>query len=262
MCLAASVVNIGAVQINSHFFTIQIASFQQRQLAMDAAQKLKAAGQDAFFLTKQVDGKGKWYRLYLNRYASIQTARAGVNRLRQEGIISDAYIRRLPIQKRADAQSGKKSAAVLPPKTNLKFKYANPIAKQQTLPTKAPAERIRRSNEEPEGITIKKITYQIGEKKTDAALIYADGYFWPSVHLNRNGGDSRLVVSIEKVKHFEKDASTIRKNGRYIKSGSIQYDPGKNSFSLSLDLPASDGYTLIQSFNNTENAFMLVISEE
>ncbi len=261
-CLVASAVNIGAVQNNTYFFTIQIASFQQRQLAMDAAEKLKAANQDAFFRSKQVDSKGTWYRLYLSRYASIQAARAGRDKMRQQGIISVAYIRRVTYLTSDDDHLAQKVNAALPVQTDSKFRGANPISKQQTQLTREAAKQMVRSKDEPRGITVKNVTYRIGEKQTDAALIHADGYFWPSVHLSRQRDGSRLVVSVDKVSHVEGGISTSETNGKYIKKGTTQYDPDKDRIILDLELPASESYTLTQFFNEAENVFTLVLSKE
>ena len=262
ICLAASVVKSNAVQNDPYFFTIQIASFQQRQLAMDAAQKLKTARQDAFFRSKQVDDKGTWYRLYLNRYTSMQAALAGLKKLRQQGIITDAYVRRIPKMTGENGQSNKKSKAAPTVQTGPQLRPASPLVTQQIQAVGEPILRSNRSNRDSGGIIVKNIAYQIDENKRDAALIYADGYFWPAVHLDRKDDGSRLVVSVDKVKQFEKKASAIQTNGRYIKAGAIQYKAAKQTIILDLELPAPDSYTITQSFNKAENVFKLVFSEE
>ncbi len=262
MCLAVSVVNLGAVQSDPYFFTIQIASFQQRQLAKAAAQKLKAAQQDAFFRSKKVEGKGAWYRLYLNRYASMPAARAGVKQLRQQGIISDAYIRRIPIATKENFEADQKVKAPLTMRAETTVRVPKTGATSQKQTRGEHTQRIGRAKEESAGITIKNVVYQIGDKRTDAALIYADGYFWPSVHQSQNGNGSSILVSVDKVAHFEKMAATTHANGQYIKTGTVQYNPRKHTIILNLDLPASDSYTLTQSFNQVDNVFALVFSNE
>jgi len=67
------------VQSKLHY-TVQVASYPQKQLADDEAKKMKTRGFAAFIVPSAVPGKGTWYRVRLGSF----TNRASAERLAKE----------------------------------------------------------------------------------------------------------------------------------------------------------------------------------
>ncbi len=61
-------------------YTVQVASYPQKQLADDEAKKMKTRGFAAFIVPSAVPGKGTWYRVRLGSF----TSRASAERLAKE----------------------------------------------------------------------------------------------------------------------------------------------------------------------------------
>jgi hypothetical protein len=85
-----------AAQTEKFVYSIQIASYQKRQLAVNAVEKLRKDALEAFYRSQEIKGKGVWYRIYIDRFASIAEAQKTAVGMQQQKIISDYYIRRLP----------------------------------------------------------------------------------------------------------------------------------------------------------------------
>lgn len=75
------------------FYSIQIASYKNRNNAAKQTSDLIASGIDAFLRHETVKGKGKWYRIYVGRYGSKRQAEEAAETLRQKNIISYCCIR-------------------------------------------------------------------------------------------------------------------------------------------------------------------------
>jgi hypothetical protein len=244
------------------YFTIQMASFQQEQSAIDAVDKLKQKNLDVFYHPILMADKGTWYRLYINRYKTIQAAQDGISKLREKGIISDAYVRRLqnapqlssepaahkPVQQIAKEQSR--------PSTEFQVK-----SKQPPMAAKAPRPDAEAPRLQHDQLRIHDISVRRDDKVGDAAIIQGDRYFWPVTHLKNDGGKTRLQVQILNTGPFEKSISPRTHGGRYIQNGQAVYDADRNTLVLSLDLSGAENYRITQSFNQVENIFSLLVSK-
>jgi cell division septation protein DedD len=55
-------------------YTVQVASYPEKQLANDEAKKIRSHGYDAFVVTSAVQGKGTWYRVRLGSFTNKDAA--------------------------------------------------------------------------------------------------------------------------------------------------------------------------------------------
>ncbi len=68
-------------------YTLQIASYQEKEIAEDDIKKMKQRGYSAFIVTSDLPGKGTWYRVRLGSFASKALAEKLQKELRaKEGI--------------------------------------------------------------------------------------------------------------------------------------------------------------------------------
>jgi DedD protein len=55
-------------------YTVQVASYPEKQLASDEAKKIRSRGYDAFVVSSNVPGKGTWYRVRLGSFTNKDAA--------------------------------------------------------------------------------------------------------------------------------------------------------------------------------------------
>ena len=76
-------------------FTINVASFRQRERADRYVEELKKKGVDAFDWEIDLPEKGRWYRVSVGGFSTRREAENYANELRNKGI-SDTFITRVP----------------------------------------------------------------------------------------------------------------------------------------------------------------------
>ena len=76
-------------------YGIQVGSYQDLDNAVDRVNYLKRLGYGAFYQYESVKGKGKWYRVYIARFSTLDKAREEARVLRDLGLIDEHDIRRL-----------------------------------------------------------------------------------------------------------------------------------------------------------------------
>ena len=244
-----------------YFFTIQMASFQHKASALDAVKDLKQKELDVFYRPIQIAGKGIWYRQYINRYTTIQAAQAGITNLRKQGIIADAYVRRLDgrprVQPGPNQQKPKPHVKGQPQPSATLQVGSNPLQNSE-LVTGPGADTMQNKGDL---LKIRDISLQLSSEKGDIASIRADRYFWPVTQLDHGGGKTRLQVRIRNSGPFHKDLSSHVYGGRYIQAGQVAYDSDRTTLVLSLDLPAAANYHVTQLFNHADNSFRLLFNK-
>jgi sporulation related protein len=249
-----------AARSETFFYTIQIASFRQHQLAIEAAKKMKETHRMVFYRSKQVAGKGVWYRLYINRYATIQAAQAGLTQLRHQGIISDAWVRRVKEIAPDPADKSPEDNQVVPIKS--KPALANSKPGSGYHPHDTPAHDGSHSKVAHDQVTIKDITYRIDGDHGDTAYIHGDRFFWPSLRLSHQGDNPTLQVTVHNIKNLEKDIIEVIKHGKFIKTSQTNFDYRNDTLLINLKIPADGSYTMTQFFNKADNVFSVAIGEE
>jgi hypothetical protein len=241
----------------SYFYTIQMASFKQEQSARDAVDNFQQKNKDVFYRPIKISDSGTWYRLYINRYATIQAAQAGVSKLRKEGIISDAYVRRLhakPRKQHIPSQQERQPLA----KNRFQPTAVLPVeSKVSPESVSAASPEVSKKQPQPDHLNIRDISVRINGKKGDSVVIQADRYFWPMTHLKHDGDKTRLQVRIQNTEPFEKDLTPQANSGRYIQNGQIMYESDRNTLVLRLDLVGAADYQVTQLYNPAENSFSL-----
>lgn len=73
-------------------YYLKISSLRQRENAEGLVKRLKDAGYNAFYNYEAVEGKGNWYRVYIDEYKTKGDAEKDAKKLMQSGIISDFEI--------------------------------------------------------------------------------------------------------------------------------------------------------------------------
>jgi len=107
-------------------YGIQVGSYQDLDNAVDRVNYLKRLGYGAFYRYETVQGKGKWYRVYIARFSTLDKAREEARVLRDLELIEAYDIRRL--------RNGA-SSSVSPPAA----KKARPAGPPAEAPAPAPS---------------------------------------------------------------------------------------------------------------------------
>jgi sporulation related protein len=218
LCLCVMAGHGHAAQTERFVYSIQIASYQKRQLALNAVQTLKKKALGAFYRSQEITGKGVWYRVYIDTYASIAEAEKAAEQLQQQQVISDHYIRRIrDVEKKSsNIDLGKNKDARL---------------------------------------NIQEITYSTGKEKNDRVSIKGNHYFWPSLTYSFQGSQPTLLVYIDSIDEIQKEISPDPVAGACIKNMALRISRDTQSLYLQVALKKAGSYTISQSFNRTENIF-------
>ncbi|MGD9058525.1 MAG: SPOR domain-containing protein [Desulfobacterales bacterium] len=72
-----------APAVKSLPYTIQVSSFRDPQQSMQVARKLNTQGDPAFTSPVTIDGKGKWYRVYIGNYRTLAEAKTAADDLKR-----------------------------------------------------------------------------------------------------------------------------------------------------------------------------------
>jgi len=244
------------------YYTIQMASFKLEQSAIDAVDQLKLKNLDVFYHPFRMADKGTWYRLYINRYTTIQAAQDGIIKLREKSIISDAYVRRLPYEPQLSSEpAAHKSAQHIATEKSRQSVEFQVKSTQPPISAKAPKPDAKAPQDQRDHLKIQDISVRRDDNGGDAAIIQGDRYFWPVTRLKNDDGKTRLQVQIRNTGPFEKSMSPQTHGGRYIQNGHAVYDADRKTLVLSLDLAGAKNYRITQSFNHAENIFSLSVSK-
>ena len=98
----------GIAYAQQSFYSIHISSHRQQAKAEAEVKKLATKGLDVFVRHQEVQGKGKWYRVYVGKFNTKQEAAADMNRLRKMNVSKYFAIRQLTADKpKADKVTAK-----------------------------------------------------------------------------------------------------------------------------------------------------------
>lgn len=209
-----------AAQVDRFIYSIQVASYQKQQLAVNAVEKLKKDALVAFYRSQEIKGKGVWYRIYIDTFASIGEAQKAAVRMQQQKKISDYYIRRLP--------EAEKSITT------------DDLSKKKDV-----------------RLTIQDIVYTSGKGRNDSLSIQGDRYFWPTVTCSLQGPKPTLLIYIDSLDSLQKDISNIMIEGTLITQLENRLNRDTNTLMLKVVLNDSANYTISQEFDKIENVFSI-----
>jgi len=214
-----------AAQTEKFVYSIQIASYQKRQLAVNAVEKLKKNVPDVFYRSQEINGKGVWYRIFIDTFASIAEAQKAAAQMQQQKIISDYYIRRLP-----------------------------EVEKSTTPDDLSKKKNVR--------LNVQDITYTSGEGRNHRVSIQGSRYFWPTVTCSLQGSKPTLLIYIDKLDSHQKEISNIMIDGTLIKQIENRLNRDTNTLMLKMGLNTSADYTISQEFNKIENVFSIGVQAD
>lgn len=83
------------------FYSIQIAATRDLDTAVKTVDEMGKLGHNAFYREETIVGKGRWYRVYVERYTSKGEAEKEAKALKSLGLISDYSIKALQGQENA-----------------------------------------------------------------------------------------------------------------------------------------------------------------
>ena len=91
---------LDTVYAEKRIYSIQVSAYKNLDKAMEMVDHLKGLGHNAFYRYETVKGKGKWYRIYIERYGSKREAEKEAKILKKLDLISDYSIRAIegPVQ--------------------------------------------------------------------------------------------------------------------------------------------------------------------
>lgn len=89
-------------------YAIQLGAYQDVRAAEEKVNELKRLGHNAIFQKEMIQGKGVWYRVYIERFSSKEAAEKEARILRELGLISAYIVRSLPSEKEGERDSGGK----------------------------------------------------------------------------------------------------------------------------------------------------------
>jgi cell division septation protein DedD len=81
--------------VQKRFYSIRLGSFKDRENAQERVDELTRLGHNAFCRFQTVKGKGKWYRVFIERYDSREQAEKEARILKELGLISEYGIEAL-----------------------------------------------------------------------------------------------------------------------------------------------------------------------
>jgi len=84
---------LGITYAKGRFYSIQLGASKSLKNAEDMVNNLKRLGHNAFYRYETVKGKGKWYRVYIERFVSKKEAEKEAKILRELELISDYSIK-------------------------------------------------------------------------------------------------------------------------------------------------------------------------
>jgi TolA-binding protein len=94
--------------VASAVYSVHCASYKMADKANDDVQKLLSLGYPAFYLAVEIEGKGKWYRVYAGKFDNKKKATLLAQTLTTNKMVSDYLIFKLPAENSVLTKKDKK----------------------------------------------------------------------------------------------------------------------------------------------------------
>lgn len=234
------------------FYSIQIGAFKNLDYAVVETNRLKRLGCDAFYRHETIKNKGKWYRVYIERYGSRGEAEKEAKRLTHLGILSYYYIRALNGEEESTLDNNSEQYDRLNRESNL-FKGNGSTSDHQSRQPQKKHEEVIEKADTP--LVIKDITFKLEKGGKETVFIQSSRYFSPTVFFALQGERPRLVIDVENTTSFEKGLSEIPVSGELIKQIQIQLHHDSKTLEVVVNLYASKNYEVTQIFYKAENIY-------
>ena len=92
---SANAKDTAATEKRPTVISVQVASFKELKSAEQEVNRLQTQGLEPFVRQEPVPNKGMWYRIFVGRFAEMENATTFAQRLKDQGIISGFWIRRI-----------------------------------------------------------------------------------------------------------------------------------------------------------------------
>jgi hypothetical protein len=236
-------------------FTIQIGAFRSLKNAEGRVKALRKMGHRAFFNQVTTPDKGKWYKVYLERYGSREEAEKGVKIFKEQGLISHFLIRAIEGSKEIDLKKGEGKPGVSTGKPKVSSDRASSPPDQRKQAQKR-ADADLEAAEAP--LVIRDISFKPERGGKESVMIQASRFFSPQV-FTLEGDRPRFVIDIRGTSSFGMGGSEIIAGGERIKRIRAHHQRDSGTLRVVLDLRPSRDYTVNQVFFETENIYALYV---
>ena len=113
ICFALAGIN-GVAFAQQSYYSIHVSSHKQQAKAVSEVNKLNARGLEAFYRHVDVQGKGKWYRIFVGKFTTKNEALQEVNRLKKMEVSKYFAIKQLAGEKPVAADTAAAAAVKSP----------------------------------------------------------------------------------------------------------------------------------------------------
>ena len=222
--------------------------------AAEEISQLKKQDYNAFYRYVEIPGKGKYYRVYVGKFASKEEAKTKADELINLGIISDYFINVLFDEDQIEVSevNGKETNRILNDSITEEDKGHKTKTQNNTNPDIL-------KTENPIHITdILFIKKQLG---SEILHIYSNRSFVPDIS-NIEGKNPQVVVDINDVVSVKKGLSKIDLNWKFIRKFRSHLYGNPNKLRIILDLAPEKEYSIEHFFYEKENIYYLAVKEK
>ena len=244
----------GPTHAQSKFYSIRIGSYKNKKYAAEEITRLKKQDYNAFYRYVEVQGKGKYYRVYVGKFNSKEEAKKKADQLINLAIISEYLINVLFDKDQIDV-------------TEVNDKEPNKILKDSIIEEDKEPETKTRENTEPDilkienPIHIKDILFIKTQTGSEILHIYSNRLFVPDIS-SIEGKNPQVVVDINDVISIKKGLSKIDLNWKFIRKFRSHLYGNSNKLRIILDLVPEKDYSIEHFFYQKENIYYLGVKEK
>ena len=244
----------GKTHAQSRFYSIRFGSYKNIKYASEAILRLKKQDYNAFYRYVDVQGKGKYYRVYVGKFNSKEEAKKKANQLINLGIISEYFINVLFDKDQIDV-----------PEVN--GKETSNISKDSIIEMGTEAEIKTRESNKPDilkienPIHIKDILFMKTQMGSEILYIYSNRLFVADIS-SIEGKNPQVIVDINDAVSIKEGLSKIDVNWNFIQKFRSHLYSDLNKLRIILDLAPDKAYSIEHFFNEKENIYYLGLNEK
>ena len=245
----------GPSHAQTRSYSICVGSYKNINYATEAISRLKKQDYEAFYRHVDVQGKGKFYRVYVGKFNSREEARTNAEQLIDLGIISSDYF--------INVLFGKDQIDL----SAVKDKETNEKLNDSVIEKDKEPETKTQENTKPDilkienPIHIKDILFIKTQMGSEILHIYSNRLFVPDIS-SIEGENPQVVVDINDAVSVKKGLSKIDVNWKLIRKFRSHLYADSNKFRIILDLVPEKNYSIEHFFYEKENIFYLGLKEK
>lgn len=249
-CLFLAATGAGVVY-GGKSYSIQVGAYRDINRAADEVIKVKQAGYEALCERGLGEGEGGLHKVTLPGYGSVAEAKRVAEELRDQGIISEYYIKNWD-KNIAAGETGPRGGV----NDGLTRKdRENGRSDHERICLSKPGRDCPSENGPPLEVQDMKID-SIREGQGRLSIQF-NHYYWPPVSFDLQGESPKLVIRI-KDGDLSANASSKRiTQHKVIKNVQTQFHDNKKGFNILVYLEPHGNYRISQAFNKIENTYAI-----